>query len=145
MGEAGFRPDIIVQGTDRPQLRLAVELTLGSAPLGEAARKLRQYMRDEACPLGLLITPEEAHVYQDTYSATSESIREIAVVKTPMLLRTTQALASGPELERAVLGWLEALTRHLGGSRPLEGEVARVEERLFPALVDAEVMVAGPR
>jgi hypothetical protein len=140
-----FRPDVIVQGTDRPQLRLAVEINTERAHLDESARQLRQYMSDEACPLGLLVTPKETHVYQETWSDTPDSIRELAIVETPVLIHARGIIEDGPALERAVRQWLETMARHPGIPLHHTGEAARVEDYLLPALVDAEVWVTGPR
>jgi hypothetical protein len=145
MGGAVFRPDVIVRGTDRPLPRLAVGIRTRREDLTQAARQLRQYMVGEACPLGLLVTPERTHVYQKTYSDTPDSIQELAVVETPGLLDTRGVLENGPELESAVRRWLEALVRHPGVAPHRAGEAARVEMHLLPAMVDAEVTVVGFR
>jgi hypothetical protein len=145
MRGAVFRPDVIVRGTDRPLPRLAVGIRTRREDLTQAARQLRQYMVGEACPLGLLVTPERTHVYQKTYSDTPDSIQELAVVETPGLLDTRGVLENGPELESAVRRWLEALVRHPGVAPHRVGEAARVEMHLLPAMVDAEVTVVGFR
>jgi hypothetical protein len=145
MGGTVFRPDVIVRGTDRPLPRLAVGIRTRRDNLEQAARQLGQYMIGEACPLGLVVTPERTHVYQKTYSDTPDSIQEFAVVETPALLDTRAALENGPELERAVRQWLEALIRQPGVPLHRAGEAARVEDHLLPAMVDAEVTVVGFR
>lgn len=145
MEGAVFRPDVIVRGTDRPQPRLAVGIRTRGDDLDQAARQLRQYMVGEACPLGLLVTPERTRVYQKTYSDTPDSIRELAVVETPVLLDTRGVLENGPELERAVRQWLETLIRQPGVPVHRAGEAARLEDHLLPAMVEAEVAVVGFR
>lgn len=145
MGGAVFRPDVVVRGTDLPLLRLAVGIRTRGDDLAQAARQLRQYMVGEACPLGLLVTPERTHVYQKTYSDTPDFIQELAAVETPVLLDTRGAVENGPELERAVRQWLETLVRHPGVPVHLAGEAARIEDHLLPAMVDAEVTVVGFR
>jgi len=145
MGGAVFRPDVIVRGTDRPLLRLAVGIRTRTDDLDQAAQQLWRYMAGEACPLGLLVTPEWTHVYQKTYSDTPEAIQELAVVETPVLLDTHGVLENGPLLESAVRGWLETLVRHPGLPLHRAGEAARIEDHLLPALVDAEVTVVGFR
>jgi hypothetical protein len=140
-----FRPDVIVRGTDRPLLRLAVGIKTEKEDLDETARQLRQYMSGEACPLGLLVTPEETHVYQETYSDGPDSIRELAVVETPVLINARGVIDNGPELERAVRRWLETMARQPGVPLHRGGEAARVEDYLLPAMVDAEVTVVGFR
>ncbi|WP_143196077.1 hypothetical protein [Archangium sp. Cb G35] len=109
------------------------------------ARQLQQYMIGEACPLGLLVTPESAHVYQKTCSDAPDSIQELAAAETPVLLDTRGALENGPELERAVRQWLETLIRQPGLPLHRAGEAARLEDHLLPAMVDAEVTVVGFR
>ncbi|HYO58046.1 hypothetical protein [Archangium sp.] len=145
MGGAVFSPDVIVRANDRPDVRLAVEVKVGQVDLDEVARQLRDYMSAVACPLGLLVTPRQTHVYQETYSDTSDSIREFAVVETPVLIGARGIGENALELERAVRRWLETMVRHPGVPLHRAGEVARVEDHLLPAMVDAEVTVTGPR
>lgn len=145
MGGAGFSPDVIVRANDRPEVRLAIEVKVGQIDVEKAARQLRGYMSAVACPLGLLVTPRQTHVYQDTYSDNPNSIRELAVVETPALIGTRAIHENELELEDAVRRWLETMVRHPGVPLHPAGEVARVEDHLLPAMVDAEVTVTGPR
>lgn len=144
-GGAVFSPNVIVRANDRPDVRLAVEVKASPANLDEAARQLHGYMSAVACPLGLLVTPQQTHVYQETYSDASDSIRELAVVDTPLLLGVRELSGNERDLERTVRRWLEAMVRQPGVPLHRAGEAARVEDYLLPALVDAEVTVAGPR
>ncbi|KFA93053.1 hypothetical protein [Archangium violaceum] len=145
MGAAVFSPDVIVRANDRPDVRLAVEVTVGQVDLDKAARQLRDYMSAVACPLGLLVTPRKTHVYQETWSDNPDSIRELAVVETPVLIGTRGISENEVELEGAVRRWLETMVRHPGLPRHRVGEMARVEDHLLPAMVDAEVTVTGFR
>jgi hypothetical protein len=145
VGGAVFSPDVIVRANDRPDVRLAIEVKVGQADLDDAARQLRAYMRAVACPLGLLVTPRETHVYQETYSDGSDSIRELAVVETPVLIGARGLSENECELEGAVRRWLETMVRHPGVPLHHVGEMARVEDHLLPAMVDAEVTVTGLR
>lgn len=145
MGSAVFRPDVIVQGVDRPQLRLAVEIRRNEVHMEEASRRLRHYMHEEACPLGLLVTPEWTRFYRETYSDAPDSIRELAVVETSRLLHVSRTIVDDSDLERTVLKWLKTMLRQSGSASHRKQPVSWVEEQLLPALVDAEVMVAGPR
>jgi predicted RecB family endonuclease len=145
MGGAVFSPDVIVRANDRPDVRLAIEVKAGQVDVQEAARQLRAYMSAVACPLGLLVTPRETHVYQETWSENPDSIRELAVVETPVLIGTRGISENEWELEGAVRRWLETMVRHPGVPLHRGGEVARVEDQLLPALVDAEVTVTGFR
>lgn len=145
MGAAVFSPDVIVRANDRPDVRLAVEVKVGQVDLDKAARQLRDYMSAVACPLGLLVTPRQTHVYQETYSDNPDSIRELAVVETPVLIGTRGISENELELEGAVRRWLETMVRHPGVPLHHVGEVARVEDHLLPAMVDAEVTVTGLR
>jgi hypothetical protein len=140
-----FRPEVVVRGTDRPLMRLAVGIKTREDDLDEAARQLGRYMTGEACPLGMLVTPEKTHVYERTWSAPPESIEELAVVETPVLINARAVIEDSRELEQAVRQWLETLARNPGVPLHHEGEAARVEERLFPALVEAVVTAVGFR
>jgi hypothetical protein len=66
-------------------------------------------------------------------------------VETPVLLNARAVIENGRELEQAVRQWLETLARNPGVPLHHEGEAARVEERLFPALVEAVVTAVGFR
>ena len=142
---AVFSPDVIVRANDRPDVRLAIEVKVGQVDLSEAARQLRAYMSAVACPLGLLVTPRETHVYQETWSDGPDSIRELAVVETPVLIGTRGLSEDERELEGAVRQWLETMVRHPGVPQHHAGDMARLEDHLLPAMVDAEVTVTGLR
>lgn len=140
-----LRPDMVVQGIDVPQFRLVVSIKMSKDGLNEATRQLGEYMNGEACPLGLLVTPEKTHVYERTWSDAPDSIEEFAVVETPVLINTRGVLENRLELERAVRQWLETLARKPGVLLHHEGEAAQVEEYLLPSLEDAVVTVVGFR
>ncbi len=140
-----FRPDVIVRAIDRPEVRLVVEVKTGRVNLEETAHQLRQYMHAIACSLGLLVTPRQTYVFQETYTDAPDSIREVAVMDTPKLLGVRELADDGPALERAVQRWLEAMARRPWSSGRGDSELARLEDSLLPALVDAEVTLAGPR
>jgi hypothetical protein len=138
-------PDMVVQGTDVPRFRLVVSIKMSKDGLDEATRQLGEYMTGEACPLGLLVTPKETHVYRRIWSDSLDAIEEFATVETPLLLNTRGIIENRLELERAVRQWLETLVRNPQVSLHREGEAARVEEELLPSLVDAVVTVVGFR
>lgn len=140
-----FRPDFIVRAIDRPEFRIAVEVKAGRFDVDQAASQLQQYMKAMACPLGLLVTPRETHIYEETYESTPNSVREFAVTDTPSLIGTPGPVESGPELERAVWHWLETMTQHPGLPLHQRDDLIRVEDRLLPAMVDAEVTATGFR
>ncbi len=140
-----FRPDVIVRAIDRPEFRIAVRVKAGHFDVAEVANQLQQYMKAMACPLGLLVTPQKTHIYEETYRSTPNSIRDFAVVNTPQLLGTSSPLVNEAALQQAVWRWLETMTQHPGMPMHHSGDLVRVEDRLLPVMVDAELAVTGLR
>lgn len=138
-------PDFIVRAIERPEFRLVAEVKSGSFDREDVTRRLRRYMEANACPLGLLVTPQKTHVYQDTWSKPPDSIRELAVVDTHELLGARRSLENERELVEAVREWLEAMCRAPGVPRHHTGEIAQLETHLAPALVEAELLRVGFR
>jgi hypothetical protein len=140
-----FRPDFIVRDADLPRFRVVVEVKGGRSDPNRAARQLHEYMRAYACPLGLLVTPRETHLYEESYLDEPESIRESLVVDTVALLESQGVIERERDLEDAVQQWLEGVARRMQvRPRPSDERVAQVEQRLLPALVGGEVATAAP-
>jgi hypothetical protein len=140
-----FRPDVIVRAIDRPEFRIAVKVEAGRFDVNEVASQLQRYMKAMACPLGLLVAPQKTHIYEETYRSTPNSIREFAVVNTPELIGTPGSIANEAALQQAVWRWLETMTQHPGIPMHHSGDLVRVEDRLLPVMVDAELAVTGLR
>jgi hypothetical protein len=68
-----FSPDIVVTGKDSPRILLVVEAKYYPTVRKEDESKLKSYMLDMKCPVGLIVTPELIEVFRDRYIAHSES------------------------------------------------------------------------
>jgi hypothetical protein len=148
-----FSPDIIVTGEDTPRILLAAEVKLTRPTSKEDETRLKTYMLQMRCPIGLLITPDVIEVFRDTYTAHSEkSVEHVASFPSPKSLQNFKADHQGephPELrfEESVRAWLEQL-----GSSPspfLSEFPPKTREALsyyvLPALTQGVVRSTGPR
>lgn len=150
-----FEPDIIVASRDGTRVALVVEVKLAIGDLAAAEYHIKRYMVRNRCPTGMIITPEAARIYRDTFTGhDEESIERISEFPMEGVLHAEMASSIGtiPEpqrrafqMEDAVQAWLEGLT---GGSSvaALPGGLREaVEEHVVPALEQGEVRAAGPR
>lgn len=139
-----FQPDIVVRASDRPEVRLVVEVKLDERQADRDRAQLKHYMRATSAPLGLLVTPRVTYVFKETYRDDPDSIHEIARVDTRALVRSRSTANNERELEADVRAWLDTMVRQPGvpqhrGDKQLE----QVEDYLLPAMVDAEIGAVG--
>jgi hypothetical protein len=148
-----FSPDIIVTGEDTPRILLAAEVKL-SRPTGkDDEARLKTYMLQMRCPIGLLVTPDVIEVFRDTYTAHSEkSVERVASFPSPKAWQNFKAAHNGepsPELrfEEAVRSWLEQLgtssSPYLSEFPPQTREA--LSYYVLPALTQGVVRSTGPR
>jgi len=148
-----FSPDIIVTGEDTPGILLAAEAKLARLNGQEDEARLKTYMLQMRCPIGLLVTPEVIEVFRDTYTAHSEnSVERVASFPSPMAWHNFKAVHEGeprPELrfEQAVKSWLEELASIPSiflSQSPKETREA-LTDYVLPALTQGVVRSTGPR
>jgi hypothetical protein len=150
-----FSPDIIVTGEDTPRILLAAEAKLFRPISPEDVSRLKTYMLQMRCPIGLLVTPDAIELFRDTYTAHSEnSVEHIASLPSPKTwhsFKGTHRASNDPELafqfEQAVKSWLEELgsaTSAFLGESPKETRET-LTDYVLPALAQGVVRSTGPR
>lgn len=148
-----FSPDIIVTGEDTLGILLAAEARLSRTARKEGEFRLKSYMLQMGCPIGLLITPDVIEVFHDMYTAHSESsVEHVASFPSPKTLATFKSLHDGeslPELrfEEAARSWLEQLAASPSAvlsESPKEAREA-LSDYVLPALTKGVVRSTGPR
>jgi hypothetical protein len=150
-----FSPDIIVTGEDTPRILLAAETKLAPETHKEDESRLKIYMVQMKCPIGLLVTPDVIEIFWDTYTAHSEkSVERVGAFPAPKdwdIFKAPHHGSSEPHLEFrfevAVKSWLE----HLANAPstylkefPKETREA-LKDYVVPALTQGVVRLAGPR
>ncbi|WP_052553902.1 hypothetical protein [Enhygromyxa salina] len=130
--------DLIVLARDLPELRLIVEIKRGGHFDRPAAiQQLASYMARSNCPLGLMVTPRQTWMLRDTYEG-EDSIREVAVYDTAVLLGVAEIPDNENDLEMLVGSWLDGLTSGSAASvaKEVRPDVARY---LLPAVAEGRV------
>src|ERR1700690_2799653 len=107
-----FSPDIIVTGEDTPRILLAAGAKVFRPISPEDVSRLKTYMLQMRCPIGLLITPDVIEVFRDTYTAHSEkSVERVASFPSPDTWHNFKGAHqdephAGLRFEEAVRSWL---------------------------------------
>ena len=148
-----FSPDIIVTGEDTPRILLAVEVKLSRPNGKDDETRLKTYMLQMRCPIGLLVTPDVVEVFRDTYTAhTENSVERVASFPSPDTWQNFKAAHQGEphaglRFEEAVRSWLEGLGTspfpQLSEFPPRTREALR--DYVLPALTEGVVRSTGPR
>jgi hypothetical protein len=148
-----FSPDIIVTGEDTPRILLAAEVKLSRPIRKEDESRLKTYMLQMRCPIGLLITPDVIEVFRDTYTAHSEnSVEQVASFPSPEAWQNFKASHqdephAGLRFEETVRFWLERLgtspSPHLSEFPPQTREA--LSDYVLPALTQGAVRSTGRR
>jgi hypothetical protein len=129
--------DLIVLAPDLPELRLIVEIKHGQFDQQAAISRLAAYMARSNCALGLMVTPKNTWLLRDTYEG-EDSIREVAVYDTALLLGVSEIPDDERDLEALVGRWLDTLTS--GSAADVAKEVRHdVARYLLPAVTEGRV------
>lgn len=148
-----FSPDIIVTGEDTPRILLAAEVKLSRPTNKDDETRLRIYMLQMRCPIGLLVTPDVIEVFRDTYTEHSEnSVKRVASFSSPKAWNNFKAAhqdrpQASLRFEEAVRSWLEELgsspSPHLSEFPPQTREA--LSDYVLPALTQGAVRLTGRR
>ncbi|MGC2530743.1 MAG: hypothetical protein WA639_23610 [Candidatus Acidiferrum sp.] len=148
-----FSPDIIVTGEDTPRILLAAEVKLLRPNGKDDETRLKTYMLQMRCPIGLLVTPDVIEVFRDTYTAHSEnSVERVASFPSPKAWQNFKAAHQGEphaglRFEETVRFWLEQLdasaSPNLSEFPPQTREA--LSAYVLPALIQGVVRSTGPR
>jgi hypothetical protein len=140
-------PDIVVTKPDSPEVVLAVEVNAGAGDmlLGEA--QIKDYMAHQSCPVGMLVTPEDALFFRNPYTGyEADTIQRIGACRTSELLgeMPDKTLNTEEYLVLRVERWLEALPT--GGRRSWPPSAAEaIESFVLPAVNGGIIRATGPR
>jgi hypothetical protein len=143
--------DIIVSSPDSTEVNLVVEAKLRVANLPETERRLKIYMLQLRCPLGLLISPDRLWIYRDRFTSDSEeSVEQLGefgiagLVPFQPVAAVADEKAAAAAFEDAVQNWLENLPAT--DTRGLEANLRSViDHYIVPAVENGVVGAAGPR
>jgi hypothetical protein len=145
--------DIIVRSPDSTEVKLVVEAKLRVFDLDETERRLKNFMLQLRCPLGLLISPDRLWVYLDRFTSDSvESVERLGDFGIAGLLpfHSVPAMAgeraAASAFEDAVQDWLESLP--ISNTRALIHDprlLDVIDHYVVPAIETGIVGAAGPR
>ena len=140
-----LRPDLVVLAKDTPKFMLVVEMK-GERAIDRGLEQLRAYMLATRCEVGLLISPDQVYVLQDTFTDYSAaSIKVVGTVATPEMLasfvRTDEPKQVG-SLTLVVEEWLRRLVAANPSALPAAPAARRlVEDVISPAVFEGRILV----
>lgn len=140
-------PDIVVLAPDLPRVELAVEIKSSlqdrTLPLAEA--QLKWYMRARGCAAGLIVSPEETHLYEDRYLTNSaDSIEHVGVIPTRFLVPLEKQPTTERDLLRVIEAWLERLVTARPSALPTHPQARElVQKYVLPAVAGGRVTEGG--
>jgi hypothetical protein len=139
-----FNPDIVVTEPSSSHLLLIVEAKT-TAPESQSESKLKRYMWEMSCPVGLFASPRVLVLYRNLFSDYSDdSVQKIGEFSSPKSWTRFEGQRSATEFEIGVQSWLEKLRE---SSRTFDVPEATKEalwEYVLPSLLKGEIHAAGP-
>jgi hypothetical protein len=143
-----FEPDIIVTGSDAPEIALVVKTTTDSRSVPELERQLKTFMMGMSSPLGMLVTPERLWLYRDRYLPfPNESIARIGDFDMQPVFHLEQAgkQMAAPVFEQFVQSWLEGLSTDASANGLPPDMKRAVKTYIVPAVAQGQVRAAHLR
>jgi|SRR5271154_4365615 hypothetical protein len=143
--------DIIVSSADATEVKLVVEAKLRLANLPETEHRLKSFMLQLGCPLGLLVSPQRLWVYLDRFTSYSEdSVERLGDFNVEGLIKFQSPAAQDGEnhyaFENAVQDWLESLSTAGTLERVKDPKLFEIiRHYILPAVETGVVRAAGPR
>jgi len=143
--------DIIVSSPDATEVRLVVEAKLRVPDLTETERRLKNFMLQLSCPLGLLVSPQRLWVYLDRFTSDSEdSVERLGEFNVEGLIKFRSPAVESPEahfaFENAVQDWLEGLASDTTQDRVKDTKLLEtIRHYILPAVESGVIRAAGPR
>jgi hypothetical protein len=140
-----FNPDIVVTEPGSSHVLLIVEAKTNT-PASQSEPKLKQYMWEMSCPVGLFVSPRAIILYLNRFTAYSEeSVLRIGQYPSPPSWKVFEQRGSEAAFETRVQSWLEDIRRSAKASEiPLATKDA-LSEYVLPSLLNGEIHAAGPR
>jgi hypothetical protein len=140
-----FRPNIVVRRPGEPAPDLAVEVILSEPDWENAADRLRGYMAQMRCPVGIVVTPTSLRILEERYTVMGP---ESIVVLGPYpvdLPRPPEGRLADAKFEGIVQDWLDGLVQGVALDRLSVGTSAALHTHVLPALYGGSLRASGPR
>jgi hypothetical protein len=140
-----FNPDIVVIEPGSSHVLLIVEAKT-KAPASQSEPKLKQYMWEMSCPVGLFVSPRRIAIYLNRFTGYSdESVHKLGEYPSPPSWNSFEVRGTEVEFESRVQSWLERLRKHSSESDIPPATIDAFSEYVIPNLVSGEIHAAGPR
>jgi hypothetical protein len=140
-----FNPDIVVTDPGSADVLLIVEAKTTSS-WSQSERKLKQYMWEMSCPVGLFASPRTIVLYRNRFTGYSDdSVQKLGEYPSPRSWIPFEKRKSGAEFETRVQSWLERLRINLATEEVPRETKDALSEYVLPSLIKGEVHAAGPR
>jgi hypothetical protein len=139
-----FNPDIVVTESGSSHVLLIVEAKTTESPQQTEA-KLKRYMWEMSCPLGLFVSPRIIVLYRNWFTGYSnDSIQRLGEFPSPRSWVGFEERRSA-EFETLVQTWLEELRNNIRSAEMPKETREALLEYVLPSLVSGEIHAAGPR
>jgi hypothetical protein len=140
-----FNPDIVVTEPRSSHVLLIVEVRANEPP-SQSETKLKQYMWEMSCPVGLFASPRRIVLYLNRFTGYSdESVHKIGEYPSPASWSVFEESRSGVEFESRVQSWLEKLGNGIMESEIPPATKDALSEYVIPSLLNGEIHAGGPR
>jgi hypothetical protein len=140
-----FNPDIVVTEPGSSHVLLIVEAKT-SALASQSEPKLKRYMWEMSCPVGLFASPRSLVLYRNSFTGYSDdSIQNVGEFPSPRSWSAFSDNMSGAEFESRVQSWLESLRKNVKLADVSPDAREALTEYILPSLVNGEIHAAGPR
>jgi len=140
-----FNPDIVVTEPGSADVLLIVEAKTTSS-WSQSEPKLKQYMWEMSCPVGLFASPRTIVLYRNRFTGYSDdSVQKLGEYPSPHSWITFEKRKSGAEFETRVQSWLEMLRNNFATEEVTRETREALSEYVLPSLLKGEVRAAGPR
>jgi hypothetical protein len=139
-----FSPDIVVTEPGSSHVLLIVEAKTNEAP-AQTEAKLKQYMWEMSCPVGLFASPRIIVLYRNRFTGYSnESVQKLGEFPSPPSWSVFEGHKS-TEFETRVQNWLEKLSKNAKTAEIPKETREALWEYVLPSLMSGEIHAAGPR
>ena len=143
-----FTPDVIVTTDYSPAtIALVGEAKGAGADIEEEALRLKEYMLQMGCPVGIILTPQVLRIYKYRFlGRTQDPIELVGDFPSGELLEAREPAAGAESaVESALIGWLDELAN--AGQVGVRDQRLRsaINEHILPAISGGRVSIVHPR
>ena len=140
-----FNPDIVVTEPGSSHVLLIVEAKTNASP-SQSEPKLKRYMWEMSCPVGLFVSPRIIILYRNRFTGYSDdSIHKLCEFPSPHRWSSFEGRKSGAEFGTLVQSWLEKLRKNPKAAEVPQETREALAEYVVPSLINGEIHAAGPR